>query len=172
MNSNLPPAEEIKAQNTMSMRQLKLKQLPWQVLDLNINVVRNGESNPITAIVYTIDNDDYRGYLPSKVWYLNDDEDIHFLFYTSSSILAEQKPFGTKNTYIATLAVADTDVIEYESGCRLFIDQVNDGEDTIYVFMFDQDTYDELVIKDTSVPQVDEPVIDLVEMVNNVLGGR
>lgn len=168
MKSNLPDFNEVKSLNTMSMRRLKLSEMPVSHETLALNVVRKGKSAPMQAPVYRIDNEEFNGYLPSKVWYR--DDDIHFLFYTSTAITPEQKPFGTNTTYVVACEVDSDMVIEYEAGLRIFIDQVHGDEETIYVFMFDQLVYDELVERKTKTEPIPVEITDdLIRLVNATL---
>lgn len=159
MKSALPPIEEIKKHNTMKMVRVKLSNLPSREVTFTIEGVNeeSGEHFPIVVPLHEIDDHIARGYLPSKVWWRPEDDDVHFLFYVQESMPLETRPFGTGKSYIAAMYVSDSCTLEYEVGLRIFIDQVQTSNGTLYVFMFGEDEYKNVVVRQdhTDIP-VDE----------------
>lgn len=152
MKSALPSTEYIKARNTMKMVRVKLSELPYHNGTLKFDSV-NGESGvrtPLAAPIYEIGDHIARGYLPSKVWWRLDDDDVHFLFYVQESMPYESRPFGTGKSYISAMYISDNCTIEYEVGLHIFIDQVQTSTGTLYVFMFGEKEYNSTVMTSDS----------------------
>lgn len=152
MKSALPPAEEIKYHNTMKMVRVKLSDLPSRDVTFKLEGVdaKTGERFSLSAPLHEIDDHIVRGYLPSKVWWRPEDDDVHFLFYVQESMPHEVRPFGTGKSYISAMYIGDHCTIEYEVGLHIFIDQVQTSEGTLYVFMFGEKEYKNAVMVSNS----------------------
>lgn len=149
MKSALPPIEETKAHNTMKMVRVKLSELPSHNGTFKLDAVDedSGVRTPLVAPIYEIGDHLARGYLPSKVWWRPEDDDVHFLFYVQESMPYESRPFGTGKSYISAMYVGDRCTIEYEVGLHIFIDQVQTSTGTLYVFMFGEKEYTNTVLE-------------------------
>ena len=151
MKSVLPPAEEIKFHNTMKMVRVKLSDLPSREVTFKMEGVntKSGERFSLCAPLHEIgDQHIAQGYLPSKVWWRPEDDDVHFLFYVQESMPHEARPFGTGKSYISAMYIGDNTTVEYEVGLHIFIDQVQTPDGTLYVFMFGEKEYKNTVMAD------------------------
>ncbi len=148
MKSALPPIEEIKAHNTMKMVRVKLSDLPSHNGTFKFDGVdqESGVRFPLIAPIYEIDDHIVRGFLPSKVWWRPEDDDVHFLFYVQGNMSHDARPFGTGKSYISAMYIGDRCTIEYEVGLHIFIDQVQTSTGTLYVFMFGEKEYKNAVM--------------------------
>ena len=148
MKSALPPIEEVKAHNTMKMVRVRLSELPYHSGTFKFDGVdkESGVRFPLIAPIYEIGDHIARGYLPSKAWWRSEDDDVHFLFYVQESMPPETRPFGTGKSYISAMYIGEDTVIEYEVGLHIFIDQVQTQTGTLYVFMFGEKEYKNVVM--------------------------
>lgn len=157
MKSAMPPAEEIKFLNTMKMVRMKLSDVPARDVTFKFEGVNEstGERFSISAPLHVIDDHVVQGYLPSKVWWRPEDDDVHFLFYVQESMPLTSRPFGTGKSYISAIYIGDTTTIEYEVGLHIFIDQVQTSAGTLYVFMFGEKEYKNVVMTNPTETLVD-----------------
>lgn len=160
--SSLPSPEEVRAHNTMRMIRVRLTDLPYENVVTKLDCAFEGieARMPMLLMLHEVDDHPVRGFLPSKVWWRKEDNDLHFLFYVQPNMPAEARPFGTGKSYIGATYIDPTCTVEYEVGLRVFIDQVQTDEGTLYVFMFGENEYDNVVASRTTIGDLEGVLLE------------
>jgi hypothetical protein len=138
LKSTLPPPEEMKALQTMTVTTKKLADFTSK--KVKVNFFTDGE--PVTAALYEIDDPKIVGYMPSKMWWSNDG--LYMLYYTCQGMPAAARPFGDKPVYCFCFLYENREV-EYDANWRVFLDQINTPGGMLFVAMFGNDLYNEIV---------------------------
>lgn len=140
----MPAFEEVKAEHTMRMVQIRLSSLPANLRELHIDYNNHSKQTPVKAYVYEITDPTLAGFPLARVWEVKDD--IIALVYATEAVTPENRPFGKGNTYIAVFSVMVDDVIEYNIDLRASFQQIVDGSNgTLYVVSFGESEYDVIV---------------------------
>lgn len=144
--SNLPSAEQIRAERTMRIERRVLSQYDNELVKLHFDAVNvRGDKRAVICKMSTIDDDHIRGLLPSKCW-IDDDGELHIVWYSTDGFPVAARAFGSGRTYVAKFIVDDYTTIEYDVQTRVFIDQVLDSRGKCwYVIMFGDNVFDEVV---------------------------
>lgn len=147
LKSNMPAFEEVKAEYTMRMVQIRLSSLPSTLQELHIDCITSSSQFPVKAYVYEIADPKLSGFPLAKVWEVKND--IIALVYATEAVTPENRPFGKGKTYIAVFSVMVDDIIEYNVDMRASIQQIVDNNDTgsVYVVSFGESEYDVVVKK-------------------------
>lgn len=148
LKSNMPAFEEIKAEYTMRMVQVKLgSPLVPKGCTLHMDRVTPTTQCSVWTYLYEISDPKLAGFCPAKVWSANGD--IVALFYATEAVPPANRPFGKGSTYIAAFRVPAEEVIEYNVDARVSIQQTFDDKDgVIYVVSFGQSEYG-VIVKET-----------------------
>lgn len=146
MQSSLPDFEATQLSSFVKLERVKLSDLRWSQVTLNMAIVRGGNNMPISAQLFEIDDERVRGLPPMRTWYGRHDQDIHMLFLVTPTLPVRQRPFGNGKTYLAIVLVEPEDTIEYELGLPIGIDLIHATEGTFYAFIFGEKDYNNVVL--------------------------
>lgn len=104
-----------------------------------------GDVTPAMFKLYKVDEDRVRGYMPSKILYDPMLDSLVCTFYCNDTLPDRVRPFGTDAMYIAEYTPSSvTDTLMYNIEYRLFVDQVMTPSGIKYVFVFGQQTYEQV----------------------------
>jgi hypothetical protein len=148
LKSFLPPVEDVRNVQVMQIHQLAVNDFPWKRLQTKFNIVdKLGKSKRISAMVYRLDDEATRGYLPTKMWY--HDGSFRMLYYVSPALPMQARPFKDKPCYMFAIYPKVNEIIEYEASVRVFIDQVQNNTIGLgYIFMFGEDDARDILATD------------------------
>lgn len=151
MTTNLPSADVVRAEQTMTIKQIVVSQLPNDVVETTI-MIRDGRGNYSPAIVrlYKIDEQLTGGAVPAKSW--SNGASVVLAFYVTPVMPMHHRPFAGGKTYIAVLPNvgphADVTYPIGSDGPSLLIDQVVYEGKCSYVFLFGESEYDKVVVRE------------------------
>jgi hypothetical protein len=150
LETSLPPPAQISEHQTITMSVVKLG-----MQHCNQLVTKFGVTNTTTDVttqlvvnVYRIDNVRTQGYIPSKVWWSEQDDDINFLYYTSPTLPTAARPFGDNWCYAFTKSIRTDELIDYPIDARVLVDQVMIGSNMHYLFLFADDQMHHILTTD------------------------
>jgi hypothetical protein len=145
--SNLPPAAEIREAIRLRIEQVLVNDHPSTTETVAFDKVVNGQLHETRAHVYKVEDSRIDGQLPSKAFFTSDG--LVLTFYCSSSLPNRARPFAGGPVYVMWFDVGPTETYEYDGEVRMFIDQVHvPGRGVVYVVMFGQEQYDQIVLKE------------------------
>lgn len=141
LESLLPPPEIIQAQQSITIQHIRLGACGSKPLltRFGIKNTTTGEAKAITAAVFRVDQPSVLGYIPSKLWWKAENDEIYLLYYTSPTLPEAARPFGDKPCYVFTRRIMDDESIDYPIDARVLIDQIMINGSMYYVFMFADD---------------------------------
>jgi len=144
------PFEEVKQQmeeekrlNTMTIKTVSVSQCKSRRVRLEMEA----DGVPLDVALYEIDNEKVLGYLPSKVFWHNDDG-LRLLYYVSPALPDQARPFGEKPVY-CFYTMLDNANFTYDANLRVFLDQIPTPAGYILVCMFNEDQYKHIVREET-----------------------
>ena len=147
LQSFLPSYDEVRSHVNMQIINLTLEECP-QEHDVTTSImIRNkhtGDVNQLTTTLYKIDDRTVGDYLPTKVW-ISPLNGVTLLYYVSASLPDQVRPFKDGQSYALVVPLTVDEVIEYDAGIRLLIDQVPTEHGLTYVFLFADDAYKQLI---------------------------
>lgn len=138
LQSVLPPAEDVE-QQTITILPVTLGRFQHKEVETRFTITNTSKhtTRPLIATVYRMDDERIVGYIPSKTWWNRADGELCFLYYTSPTLPAAARPFGSKPCYAFTRIINHEDeVIDYPIEARILIDQVLIVDRMYYVFLF------------------------------------
>lgn len=154
--SNMPDPEIIKEEIEMQrMRVTTISILPcrWKVVETNFDISygMNPTTVPFRAEICELDEEEVRGYLPSKVWWekvvgdksAREHGTFKLLYYVNEQMPQTVRPFGGK-IYAMKAYVSDGSLY-YDSAIRMFVDQIMTDGGMVYFFIFDELTMKEIL---------------------------
>lgn len=159
LTTSLPPPEEAledRIRNTMSIRRVVVTDQPHKMVQTTLSIAWTHQGDrktiPLESVLYTIDSDDVRGYVPTKslISFDEDQNDINvqMVFFVSPSLPAQVRPFGEGKTHVLLFHVLPYVSVEYDIEKRILIDQqIADGQ-VYYIVVFGDKQYDEIVVKE------------------------
>lgn len=151
MDTSLPPPEEIleeRERNTMTLRRICVTDMPSTVVQTTLfrKVAGDQEPRPLFAMLYTIDDDLVRGYIPTKSLLYSGV--LEMVFFVSPSLPAQVRPFGDGKTHVLMFSVDVTTEVSYDIEKRILLDQQVDASmgEVYYIVVFGDKQYDDIVI--------------------------
>ena len=125
MESSMPDFEEIRMERTMQIYQINTSRYRWVMPVETLIDIRepDGSRAKLVTHVTIVDDQQIKGYLPSRCWFDGND-DLRMTFYATPSLPPAARPFGEGPLYVFWIDVRDGQVIEYDIDTTVFIEHM------------------------------------------------
>jgi hypothetical protein len=142
--SKLPPLEQVREETTMRIITVNTFSYPKTLMKTSMRQTGSrGAESVITAQVIKLTDPRIQGFMPSKVWWDDINRSFDILFYVNTTLPKAVRPFKD-NTYFMYFYPSGY-VVEYDATMRVFIDQIKTNIGMAYVFMFGDETYNDII---------------------------
>lgn len=144
--SNLPSAEQVRNEIRIRIEQVVVNRFPSSVEHVAFDRIVDGQVRDTYTHVYKVEDPRIDGQLPSKAFFTGDGQ-LVLTFYCSLSLPNRARPFAGGPVYVMYFDAWPDLTFEYDGEVRLFIDQIwVEGRGIVYVVMFGQEQYNEIVL--------------------------
>lgn len=146
LKSCMPGFEEVRSQYVMKMIQVRMSDLKChghKETFVEYSTGNDTNRKPLYATVYEVTDPRLVGFPPAKVW--QQDGEIYMLFYATEGAIHAGRPFGDSSVFIFAFSVDYDQVVEYDVGMKVLIQQIPFGPKTTYVFSFASSEYENVI---------------------------